>query len=475
MKELIRGVTCLALALGATACEDDPSIDFGGSPTTVQLSPNVMFITSGNTKELLVRLVNDRNQAVPTSFTVSNVGAGLNVVLDTLFRPQQTIDNPVLTSPLIKTQQRYFIEADLPGGGQRTFTLTSSGLSGSPTINIEPTNTGALSATAPALGEVVTINASDAQSFDPANTEVFFVVGTDTLTAVTTAVSATSISFIPLPGSAGPAFVTDITLNFAPTLAPRRLPTPNEITVPAVVNAPTTLSTATPDAGASMTVVLGGGLRFLGNSKVLVGGVEAGILSKSADSATATIVPALNSSGAVTYTGIALNFLTAVPLDLDSDGKTITPTATFGGTTLAGGTDLANAPTIAIPTVIGLSTVLTDQGGYGTFSSCLTSLGGDTCRLYKIVVPATQTFALEGNWDTTADIGFYRLSSTGVATTTPIADGLGQSATRKESGTTGSLAAGTYFIAVVYYGVGSYGGAAQPQPGTMQVRLTRTN
>jgi len=296
MKELIRGVACLALALGATACEDDPSIDFGGSPTLVQLSPNVMFITSGNTKELLVRLVNDRNQSVPTSFTVSDVGAGLNVIFDTLFRPQQTIADPVLTSPLIKTQQRYFIEADLPGGGQRSFTLTSSGISGSPTINIEPSNTGALSATAPALGEVVTINAPDAQSFSTttgSSTTVSFDVGGTLTPAVITALSTTSVSFIPLPGSTGPAVVSNITLNFAPTLAARTLESPNEITVPAVASIPLVYSTGTPAAGAAVSVTAAG-FRFRPNATFTYTTGDAFVLSISADSTTASILPPPN-------------------------------------------------------------------------------------------------------------------------------------------------------------------------------------
>lgn len=448
MKELIRGVTCLALALGATACEDDPSIDFGGSPTTVQLSPNVMFITSGNTKELLVRLVNDRNQAVPTSFTVSNVGAGLNVVFDTLFRPQQTIDNPVLTSPLIKTQQRYFIEADLPGGGQRTFTLTSSGLSGSPTINIEPSTVGAMSVTgAAALGETVTITASDAQSFvtsGGARTTVFFVTAGDTLQAVITDLTSKSISFIPLPNSTGPAFVTGITLDFAPTLAPRMLQTTNEIVVP--IN-PVVIAAGGVNQPRTVT---GPGFKFLPDFSITYGGVTAYTVSVAADSNSAQVVlpagvtdqkPLLNNLVFATLTSVPiLNLPTATPLT--------TVTTPYDGSAPDG-----NALVITAVDPIGTQVIVFDTPI--NFGPDDLDLGGGT-KWYRLVIPSAGVRRVTVDWTDdaageTGDLDFVVCND--AITSCPIQRLTGA---HPETGTA-NLAAGNYWIAVANFNDGPIG------------------
>ncbi len=158
MKGLIRGVAGTALVLGATACAEDFSIDFGGAPTAVQASPEVMFLASGAQKELLVRLVNDRNQSTPTSFDLANVGAGLTVTYDDQYRPQWSSIDPVLDAPLVKEQQRYIVSANIPTGGQRTFQLTSGGIAGTVQVNVTPTAIG-LAGGPGGLMEEVTVTA----------------------------------------------------------------------------------------------------------------------------------------------------------------------------------------------------------------------------------------------------------------------------------------------------------------------------
>jgi len=158
MKGLIRGVAGAAMVLGATACAEDYSIDFGGAPSAVQASPEVMFLASGASKELLVRLVNERNQGTPASFTLANVGAGLTVTYDDKYRPEWTSVNPVLAAPLVKEQQRYTVSANLPTGGERTFQLTSGGLAGTVKVYVTPTAIG-LTGGPGGLMEVVTLTA----------------------------------------------------------------------------------------------------------------------------------------------------------------------------------------------------------------------------------------------------------------------------------------------------------------------------
>jgi hypothetical protein len=158
MKGLIRGVAGTALVLGATACAEDFSIDFGGAPTAVQASPEVMFLASGTQKEILVRLVNDRNQSTPTSFDLANVGAGLTVTYDDQYRPEWTSRDTALVAPLVKEQQRYTVSANIPTGGQRTFQFTSGGLAGTVKVNVTPTVIG-LQGGPGGLMEVATVTA----------------------------------------------------------------------------------------------------------------------------------------------------------------------------------------------------------------------------------------------------------------------------------------------------------------------------
>ncbi|MDX2262513.1 MAG: hypothetical protein SFU84_12550 [Gemmatimonadales bacterium] len=472
MKQMVRGAIAILALSGLAACVDDPLLDINGAPNTIQANPNIMLVKQGDSSAVLLRLINEFNNSVPTEFTVSNVGAGISVALDTKYRPEFVDGQDTLSVPAVKSQQRYFVRG--LAAGEYTYTVTSQGVSGSFKVRVEPANLGAaLSKTTGVAGDEVVINALPGTKFTSTAT-VAFATGANAIK--TRAADGKSITVLVGPGVTGAATVAGVTLDYYPSLPALTLVTTNTMTTPALTAAPTTLSSGTPNTGASVTVALGGSIRFLGNAAVTVGGVEAPIIALSADSSTATVVPALGSSGAVAFSGVALSFLTSVPLTLPSDGKTIVPSATFGGVTLAGADAFATAPEIALPTVVGRTTVMTDNGAdWGTPSQCTGApIGGDNCRFYKIVVPAGQTFTLVGRWNTTADMGFYRFNSAFGAGAT-IADGLGQSATQSESGTLGAnLAAGTYYIANGWYGPNSYGGGAVARPTITQIIIKRT-
>ncbi len=471
MKKMVRGAFAILALSGLSACVDDPIAPINGAPDRIQANPAVMWVKQGDSVAVLLRLVNEANNSTPTTFTMSNVGAGLAINLDTKYRPEYVNGSDTLIVPEVKSQQRYYVRGLTPG--EWNYTVTSQGITGTFKVRVEPANLGAaLSAATADAGDDVVITAPANTSFTTTATVTF---ATGQIAIASRAANKKSITVTLGPGVTGPATVAGVTLDYFPTLAALTLASTNTVTTPALTQANTTVGSATPAVGASTTVTLGSSLRYLGNGEVLVGGVPSGIISLSPDSAIATIVPALNATGAVSFTGIALKFLTAVPLALPSNGKTIAPTG-FGGVTLAGGTDITNAPEITLPTAVGKSVVVTDNGtGYAATAVCTGTLGGDNCRFYKVVVPAGQNFNLTGRFDTSADIGFYRLNSAGGFSGT-IADALGQSSSQQEAGALGSnLAAGTYYIAVTYYGPNSYGGGAVARPTIMQIRLTRTN
>lgn len=440
MKGLIRGVASAAVVLGATACADDYSIDFGGAPTGVQISPEVMFVNSGANKEVLVRLVNDRNQSTPTSFTLGSVEGGITVTYDDQYRPQWTSTDPNLEAPLVKEQQRYIVAANLPTGGKRTFQLSSSGLTGTATVYVLPTSLGpALSATAPALGDPVTINAPDGQSFSTTSSVSFPAGGAPIIQERT----AKSITFIPRPGTNGPATVDGITLDYAPTLASRSLTTSNEIDVEAIESIPATYSTSTPGLFAEVTVNAPTGFRFLPNFRMALGQGSALTVSVAADSRSAVVILPSGASGIPTFSNFVLSFLTEVPVaNVPGITSITTPNEGWLDNDFDPGvrTIAANAP----------GTPARFYGSWnGSGAGDILGLGGTT-RIWRLSQAAAGSRTYQVNW--TADAagvnGDVDMGIVDDAITVYLA--LQRTANKPESATA-NLGAGNFWLATVLW------------------------
>ncbi len=70
MNRMIRVMAGLLVALGASACVSDPSLDYASDPSMIVADPEVVFITHGTQKQGRVRRVDERNRATPTEFTI---------------------------------------------------------------------------------------------------------------------------------------------------------------------------------------------------------------------------------------------------------------------------------------------------------------------------------------------------------------------------------------------------------------------
>jgi hypothetical protein len=126
----------LLVALGASACADDPSVEFGGDePTKIQASPTVMFVNQGTPEFMLARLVDDRNRSTPTSFEISNVSAGITVTLDETFRPDYIGSDQLEFNP-IQHVHRFIVTGVQAVGGE--FTVSSQGISQVVKVNVVP-------------------------------------------------------------------------------------------------------------------------------------------------------------------------------------------------------------------------------------------------------------------------------------------------------------------------------------------------
>ena len=460
MKGLIRGAAGLAVMLALSACANDETIALMGPPTGVQATPASAFTSVGDSVSVVVRLVNDRNQSVPTSFVISNVGPALTVFYDTKYRPDYT-QGDTLIVPEVKPQQRYFAKGVAPGSS--TFTLTSGSLSTTVTVVVQPKTLGAAlnKTTGVVAGDTVIIAAPAGLKFTPTSA-VTFATGASAV-AVRAADSST-IKMVMGPGAGGVATVTNVLLNYAPTLVPRTLVSTNSLALtPAVTVIPTTVSSAAPAFGATMTVTLGGGLRLTGTSTITIGGRSAYILSKTADSSVATIVPIGGSTGVVAYTNVVLSFLNSVILPAVPGDKNVV----VGAVTIDPNANVqATASTVTLPAV-GSTVIFSDGGGYAAGAGGKCNLaGGDGCRYYKFVLVAPLKVDFELRWDpgTSTDLGAYILNAA-QNNFIGAADACANQAGGPEVASGVTLPAGTTYIMIVYYASGA-------EPPFFQLKMT---
>ena len=218
--------------------------------------------------------------------------------------------------------------------------------------------------------------------------------------------------------------------------------------------APTTLSTSTPALDTPFTVTLGGGLRFTPSSTVTLGSTPTLILSRSADSSSAVVIPFGGiTGGLVSYNSVVLSFLNGAPLNLPGNQSVTLAPVIFDPNT----NDPSTAPTIALPAP-GATSVVTGTGPFNNGPGACANTTGDGCQLYKVVVATTTVVDLklveQGGGQ---DMGIYRLNSTATSGSSSGSSGncdaSGQEAAPESC--TMTLAPGTYFFAIVFFGTGS--------------------
>jgi hypothetical protein len=228
-----------------------------------------------------------------------------------------------------------------------------------------------------------------------------------------------------------------------------------------------TFSSLTPASNEPVTVTAPG-YHFLSGTTVVVGVDTAIVLSRSQDSTSATFLPFPGSTGTVTISGVAIDFLPQSPLTLTTpDVLTVGPVAVLPGTNSP-----ATAPAIGAPSP-GITTALFDSA---TFASpvCGVANAGVPCQLYKISVPPTDTvFNATLTWPNGTDLGLYVLSADGTADTGQACDAGGNASTGGgfvESCTI-TLTAGDFLLAVVNFGP-FYGPPPDPAPNLIGLSLS---
>ena len=166
-----------------------------------------------------LRSSRDQGDPLPGTWEIVEPGSGISVERNPDFLGT-TVGAP------LESQAQFIITAgDTPTA--TSFTLASGELSLEIPVNVTPTAiaSAAFSNATPALNEPVSLTA-EGYSFMP---DAAVVIGGDS--AVILSNDGSTVTFVPTPGSTGPATIEKIAISFLPTV-PLTLPTTAEITVP---------------------------------------------------------------------------------------------------------------------------------------------------------------------------------------------------------------------------------------------------
>ncbi|HRP09245.1 MAG TPA: hypothetical protein PLL69_12240, partial [Gemmatimonadales bacterium] len=306
----------------------------------------------------------------------------------------------------------------------------------------------ALSHETPGLGVPVTVTAQGGTAFS-ANSAVSFTPGG---AAFVTNRTATSLTFIPAPGSEGAATITNVIVpqHDGSELGTFSLTTSNQITepipAPDVHEIPGNFSNPAPAAGQTVTFSAPG-FKFLPSTRVQFGNRRAAVTALAPDSSSITVLPPIGVSGTATITNAVLDFLVTVPLAAIPTTGTLTTPGAYVAPALpnanpAGGTGDPAAPVLTVgPSGSGLF-----DGGVWNGADAVG--GGGPNRWYKVTVTGTTVSRpIYVDWEGgAADIDFYMKN----AGNTAFVGSTSASATGSQPETQSiSLAAASYWLVVV--------------------------
>jgi hypothetical protein len=324
-----------------------------------------------------------------------------------------------------------------PGNETFTFTLKSADTLENAS-NVKPFTFSDLT---PDLGDVVAVTAPTGLIFTD-STEVSFDSAGPVPHFTVTGGGAT-MNLTPGPNSVGPTTFTNMVRATNPD-APFSLTSLDTIVSAGVEEFVATADKANAAANEAVTYTGGSSLyKFdIFNTNFTINGAPALVSAVAADSASAVVLPKPGSAPGTDdsyLTGPVVAGFLLDSLPITGSGPTVAALAA----PQAGTDDLATAPTINAPAV-GSAVAFWDGGPFeyaGDF--------GDGDRLYKLVVPATQSFefALKYIGDK-SDLGIAIYDNTGKALGY-IADSHGGDG-RPEIGTA-ELDAGTYYLAITWF------------------------
>ncbi|HEY5939232.1 MAG TPA: hypothetical protein VIT87_00330, partial [Gemmatimonadales bacterium] len=384
MKRLLRGSVVLAVAVGFLSCSGDPTDSFR-EPAGIVATPTTVFINVGETKPVLVSLVDDQGNQIAADYEITAVGPGIAVVLDTTYlhttAPGVSIDN----------QSRFNVSAS--GIANSSFTLNAGGQSLVIPVKVTPSAVDiVISNPTPAWGDTITLTAPAGVLFTDTSAVTF--AGGAPGDIVSLSPDRTVLTVVPGPNTAGVVTISNTTVAFDETLN-FTITSIGTVTSPPLLNLEgATLSNQTPALGEVVTLTLPPGIRVdptaaLADSGVVVeGATNPRAITVALDSGSFTFIPAPNSDSTLTIRGVAPAVLPQFPQILQTTIKVTTPVvdsapATVSSATPAGGAAVTLTSTNAAFTfdagtkvLVGADTAVTNSAAGGSMS--FTPLPGST-------------------------------------------------------------------------------------------------
>jgi hypothetical protein len=459
----------LAIGVGSWACKGDPQGNLRGDAVQVIAAPSSLFIDQGETELVLIEVLDDQgNQLGITDFAMTSGSPVVTVLEDSTFNLVFDAEgNAVRPSPW--TRARFHVCAgtfvfvpnptpDDPNAGDQvcmdnitgstTLTASGGGLTLDIPVRLVPVSllTGAISPTAPAITETVTITMPPGVLLDPATSTVTFSDGSVPANVVVDP-AGTSVSFLAAPNTNAPATVSGVTMTYAPTVPPFSISTEETLTAVAVTSVAVTYSNATPAGGEVVRMTAGAGFLFTPASVVSLLGGEVIQVAIAADSTYIDFaVPASYAQmlppnvTAVNLTGTP--FVTDLPADIFFTS----------GLGLPGTDDQATAPTITIP-ASGTTSTFYDSGPF---------LGNQILgveRIYNFTLAAPTTFDVVADWSNASDVDVIVVDN-------PVSVGFCGALTgaQPEAFNCAALPAGNYSLSLSLY--------AGAPPGVVSVTIT---
>lgn len=342
-----------------------------------------------------------------------------------------------------------FTNVTLSYNGNVVFTVQAADTLNSPPVTEDFT----FSNLTPALGEVVTITPPAGVIFTDSTGISFDSLGP--APRYTVAGDGSSVSLEPGPNSVGPTTFTNLT-DATNKLIVFTLKSSDTLVSEVVDTFKVNVSDNTPALGQFVTVTGATSLfRFSPKSKFAVGGRPALAWTIAADSNSASVLfePGVDGNMSVDSGLVSLFKMGKLP-----SSQTITADeAAF----MTGTDDFATAPAITDPAT-GDTTAFWDGGDYGHTDTPF----GDGERLYKLVVGTGHTIKFQLPYISDgADLGVYFYDGSmapmapGGGFVVDNAGGGGSSGTANAESGNVTLAAGTYYVAIVYFNY-----AASPTP-----------
>lgn len=373
----LKGRRVLFGALAVLACSGDPTGN-ESVPTEIIASPDVVFVTQGETQAVIASVVDEDGQILQSDINHTNVGAGITVAEDPTF---QTVN----TGTPIARQHRFLVTGNELAA--TSFTLEGSGLTRTFQVTSIPgTLAAAISNLTPALGDTISITAPTGILFTESSVLTFGGAAPDVVSQ-----DASTIVFIPFPNIAAPAVVSNVGVTSNPNLT-FTLSTPDTVRTDSILDIGSNVTPTAPALGDPVTLTLPVELRVIPESLagITIAGAAVAPLSPavSADSLTITFVPPPNADSFVVVPGIIARRLPQYPLLLATSVKVTTPVVGSVPSTVSDAAPDVNEAVTITSTDAGFTFGADAAVTVGAFEAVVSSVAGDGSSVTFIPPPA---------------------------------------------------------------------------------------